>query len=54
MPNFVTDVCLADSRVEIDAKIHAGYWSKNKVVGDLDLSKTVGRQWDTDWDDVLH
>jgi len=41
-----------DSRVEIDAKIAAGYWSKTQVA---DLSKTVGRAWEaSDWDDVLH
>ncbi|KAH8924493.1 hypothetical protein BT69DRAFT_1312210 [Atractiella rhizophila] len=35
-----------DSRVEIDAKIHAGYWSKNKID---DLSKTL-----TDLGPVIH
>ena len=34
-----------DSRVEIDAKIAAGYFSK-KIITEADLSKTVGRTWE--------
>lgn len=35
-----------DSRVEIDAKIAAGYFSSNKVLTEKDLVKTVGRTWE--------
>ncbi|KAI8928607.1 GTP cyclohydrolase N terminal-domain-containing protein [Entophlyctis helioformis] len=41
-----------DSQVEIDAKIASGYFSATKVVppGGLDLSSTVGRNWE----DIVH
>ncbi|TFK34396.1 GTP cyclohydrolase N terminal-domain-containing protein [Crucibulum laeve] len=35
-----------DSRVEIDAKIAAGYFSSGKQVTQADLVKTVGRTWE--------
>ena len=35
-----------DSRVEIDAKIAAGYFSSNKQLTEADLFKTVGRTWE--------
>jgi hypothetical protein len=35
-----------DSRVEIDAKIAAGYFTSGKQVTTQDLSKTVGRAWE--------
>ena len=35
-----------DSRVEIDAKIAAGYFTSGKQVTVQDLSKTVGRAWE--------
>ncbi|KAI9059238.1 hypothetical protein FKP32DRAFT_1580268 [Trametes sanguinea] len=35
-----------DSRVEIDAKIAAGYFSSNKKLTEADLVKTVGRTWE--------
>ncbi|KAF8712014.1 hypothetical protein AX14_013162 [Amanita brunnescens Koide BX004] len=35
-----------DSRVEIDAKIAAGYFSSGKQVAQDDLVKTVGRAWE--------
>ena len=35
-----------DSRVEIDAKIAAGYFTSGKKVTDADLIKTVGRTWE--------
>jgi hypothetical protein len=35
-----------DSRVEIDAKIAAGYFSSGKQVTEADLAKTVGRTWE--------
>ncbi|TDL16243.1 hypothetical protein BD410DRAFT_808287 [Rickenella mellea] len=35
-----------DSRVEIDAKIAAGYFTTGKQVTEADLVKTVGRTWE--------
>lgn len=35
-----------DSRVEIDAKIAAGYFTSGKQIAEKDLSKTVGRAWE--------
>ena len=35
-----------DSRVEIDAKIAAGYFTTGKQVTAEDLAKTVGRTWE--------
>lgn len=35
-----------DSRVEIDAKIAAGYFSSGKKITEADLAKTVGRTWE--------
>ena len=35
-----------DSRVEIDAKIAAGYFTSGKQVTEADLIKTVGRAWE--------
>ena len=35
-----------DSRVEIDAKIAAGYFTSGKQVTEADLVKTVGRSWE--------
>ncbi|KIY44829.1 cyclohydrolase [Fistulina hepatica ATCC 64428] len=35
-----------DSRVEIDAKIAAGYFSSTKHLSEADLVKTVGRTWE--------
>ncbi|RDB16228.1 Uracil-regulated protein 1 [Hypsizygus marmoreus] len=35
-----------DSRVEIDAKIAAGYFSSGKQITEADLVKTVGRTWE--------
>ncbi|VDC00421.1 unnamed protein product [Peniophora sp. CBMAI 1063] len=35
-----------DSRVEIDAKIAAGYFTSGKAVTEADLVKTVGRTWE--------
>ena len=35
-----------DSRVEIDAKIAAGYFTSGKQIAEEDLSKTVGRGWE--------
>lgn len=38
--------------IQIDAKIHAGYFS-DKQVGVEDLKKTVGRGW-VEWEDTIH
>ncbi|KAI9850472.1 MAG: putative GTP cyclohydrolase [Thelocarpon superellum] len=35
-----------DSRVEIDAKIHAGYFTTGKVMSMAELSQVHGRAWD--------
>ena len=35
-----------DSRVEIDAKIAAGYFTSGKQIAEADLFKTVGRTWE--------
>ncbi|KAI9818579.1 MAG: hypothetical protein M1827_000638 [Pycnora praestabilis] len=35
-----------DSRVEIDAKIHAGYFTTGKVMNMTELSNVQGRAWD--------
>ena len=35
-----------DSRVEIDAKIAAGYFTSGKQITEADLIKTVGRTWE--------
>jgi hypothetical protein len=35
-----------DSRVEIDAKIAAGYFTSGKSITHDDLVKTVGRTWE--------
>ncbi|KAK9365758.1 GTP cyclohydrolase N terminal-domain-containing protein [Lipomyces kononenkoae] len=40
------DLIPADSRVEIDAKIHAGYFTSGKVLTLEELSAVKGRQWE--------
>ncbi|TFK65709.1 hypothetical protein BDN72DRAFT_919974 [Pluteus cervinus] len=40
------DLIPPDSRVEIDAKIAAGYFSSSKQLTEADLAKTVGRTWE--------
>ncbi|KAI9790372.1 MAG: putative GTP cyclohydrolase [Peltula sp. TS41687] len=40
------DLIPADSRVEIDAKIHAGYFTNGKVPNMVELSNIQGRAWD--------
>jgi len=35
-----------DSRVEIDAKIHAGYFTNGKVLSLEELSMVKGRAWE--------
>jgi hypothetical protein len=43
---FLDHLIPPDSRVEIDAKIAAGYFSSGKQVTEADLVKTVGRTWE--------
>jgi hypothetical protein len=43
----------ADSRVEIDAKINAGYFTTGKKYTDEELAKVEGRGWQN-WEDVEH
>ncbi|KAK2859901.1 putative GTP cyclohydrolase [Arthroderma sp. PD_2] len=40
------DMIPEDSRVEIDAKIHAGYFTSGKVMSMEELSNVQGRPWD--------
>jgi GTP cyclohydrolase II len=42
----------ADSRVEIDAKIAAGYFSGGKNITQQDLANTKGRSYQ--WDEIQH
>ena len=35
-----------DSRVEIDAKIHAGYFTNGKVMDLAELTQVHGRAWE--------
>lgn len=35
-----------DSRVEIDAKIHAGYFTTGKIMNTAELSEVHGRAWE--------
>ena len=48
VPNgsFADHLIPPDSRVEIDAKIAAGYFSSGKQVTEADLVMTVGRTWE--------
>ena len=41
----------ADSRVEIDAKIHSGYFTNGKQFTEEDLKHVKGRGWEC-WEDV--
>jgi len=36
----------ADSRVEIDAKVHAGYFTNGKIMTMDELSNVQGRAWE--------
>ncbi|KAK9461273.1 GTP cyclohydrolase N terminal-domain-containing protein [Lipomyces oligophaga] len=39
-----------DSRVEIDAKIHSGYYTEGRIPTEEDLKNVKGRQWE----DIVH
>ncbi|KEY67040.1 hypothetical protein S7711_04721 [Stachybotrys chartarum IBT 7711] len=43
----------SDSRVEIDAKINAGYFTTGKKYTEEDLKQVKGRGWQS-WEDVVH
>lgn len=40
-----------DSRVEIDAKINAGYFTTGKVATEAELAAVKGRGWEK-WEDL--
>lgn len=46
LPTCTEHLIPMDSRVEIDAKIAAGYFTSGKPVTVEDLVKTVGRTWE--------
>lgn len=48
-----TDLIPSDSRVEIDAKINAGYFTTGKKYTEEDLKQVKGRGWQS-WEDVVH
>jgi hypothetical protein len=45
------DMIPEDSRVEIDAKIHSGYFTTGKQLTEEDLKQVKGRGWES-WEDV--
>lgn len=45
------DMIPSDSRVEIDAKINAGYFTNGKQVTTEDLAQVRGRGWEK-WEDI--
>jgi hypothetical protein len=47
------DMIPADSRVEIDAKINAGYFTTGKAHTEEELKEVEGRGWQS-WEDVAH
>jgi hypothetical protein len=46
LPTRAEHLIPMDSRVEIDAKIAAGYFTSGKPITVEDLVKTVGRTWE--------
>jgi hypothetical protein len=42
-----------DSRVEIDAKINAGYFTTGETVTTEQLKEVKGRGWQS-WEDISH
>lgn len=51
--NLVTDMIPEDSRVEIDAKINAGYFTTGTVRTAEQLAEVKGRGW-AQWEDAVH
>lgn len=49
---MMIDMIPADSRVEIDAKVNAGYFTNSKVSTEEELKAVKGRGWQA-WGDVL-
>lgn len=49
----MTDMIPADSRVEIDAKINAGYFTTGRKYTEEELKQVKGRGW-AGWEDVTH
>ena len=47
------DLIPNDSRVEIDAKINAGYFTTGKTVTNEELKEVKGRGWQS-WEDISH
>lgn len=47
------DMIPEDSRVEIDAKINAGYFTTGKKYTTEELAQIEGRGWQS-WEDVPH
>ncbi|KAG9555225.1 uracil-regulated protein 1, partial [Aureobasidium melanogenum] len=47
------DLIPEDSRVEIDAKINAGYFTTGKQFTEAELKQVKGRGWEK-WEDVVH
>jgi hypothetical protein len=51
--SLTIDMIPSDSRVEIDAKINAGYFTTGKKYTDEELAQVKGRGWQN-WEDVEH
>lgn len=49
--NILLDMIPTDSRVEIDAKVNAGYFTNSKVSTEEELKAVKGRGWQA-WGDV--
>ncbi|PWY83604.1 uracil-regulated protein 1 [Aspergillus heteromorphus CBS 117.55] len=53
IPDARAEMIPEDSRVEIDAKIHSGYFTTGRPVTEEDLKAVKGRGWES-WEDVTH
>ncbi|KAH7240390.1 GTP cyclohydrolase N terminal-domain-containing protein [Fusarium solani] len=53
MANMKAGLIPADSRVEIDAKINAGYFTAGKKYDEEELKQVKGRGWQG-WEDIAH
>lgn len=53
MANMKAGLIPADSRVEIDAKINAGYFTAGKKYDEEELKQVKGRGWQG-WEDIPH
>lgn len=52
-PNQDLVMIPSDSRVEIDAKINAGYFTTGHICSEEELKNIEGRGW-ANWEDVAH